>query len=47
MGTKAYINTMRVRPAVKVDAVKGYGGIVTICEPNQKAREETFAANRG
>ncbi len=42
LGTKAYIVMPASSPAVKVDAVKGYGGIVTICEPNQKAREETL-----
>src|SRR5205085_6678313 len=28
---------------VKVRAVKGYGGRIVFCEPNQRAREETCA----
>ena len=29
-------------PQVKVDAVKGYGGIITFCKPTLAAREETL-----
>lgn len=41
-GTKAYIVMPSSAPQVKVDAVKAYGGIVTFCEPNLMAREETL-----
>jgi threonine dehydratase len=30
-------------PKVKVDAVKGYGGMITFCEPTQQSRESTTA----
>lgn len=38
-GTKAYIVMPNTSPAVKVNAVKGYGAEITFCEPNQQARE--------
>lgn len=41
LGTKAYIVMPNNSPKVKVNAVQGYGGEITFCEPNQKAREET------
>lgn len=42
LGTKAYIVMPKTSPQVKVDAVKGYGAAVIMCEPNQQAREETL-----
>ena len=29
----------KTSPLVKINAVKGYGGIVTLCEPNVESRE--------
>lgn len=43
-GVPAYIVMPTTAPAVKRAAVEGYGGRVTLCEPNLAAREE--AANR-
>jgi threonine dehydratase len=42
-GIPAYIVMPRTAPAVKKAAVEGYGGIITMCEPNQAAREATAA----
>ena len=39
LGIKAYIVMPKSSPQVKVDAVRGYGANVIICEPNQAARE--------
>lgn len=39
LGIKAYIVMPKSSPQVKVDAVRGYGATVIICEPNQAARE--------
>lgn len=39
LGIKAYIVMPKSSPKVKVDAVKGYGASVIICEANQAARE--------
>jgi threonine dehydratase len=39
LGIKAYIVMPKSSPQVKVDAVKGYGAEVIICEANQLARE--------
>lgn len=39
---KAYIVMPETAPQVKVDAVKGYGGIITFCKPTLAAREETL-----
>ncbi len=39
LGIKAYIVMPKSSPQVKVDAVKGYGAEVIICEANQAARE--------
>jgi threonine dehydratase len=41
-GATAYIVMPETAPAVKVDAVRGYGGIVTFCKPTLAAREETL-----
>lgn len=43
LGVKAYIVMPSNAPQVKKDAVRGYGGIVTECEPTLKVREETAA----
>jgi threonine dehydratase len=42
LGIKAYIVMPKSSPQVKVDAVKGYGATVIICEANQAAREEAL-----
>ncbi len=42
--TKAYIVMPETAPAVKVAAVKSYGGEITFCKPNLAAREETLKA---
>ena len=39
LGIKAYIVMPKASPQVKIDAVKGYGAEVIICESNQAARE--------
>ena len=39
LGIKAYIVMPKSSPQVKIDAVRGYGAEVIICEPNQAARE--------
>jgi len=41
VGTKAYIVMPLTAPEVKKQAVIGYGGEITLCEPNLKSREET------
>lgn len=43
LGVKAYIVMPENAPAVKKDAVAGYGADITFCAPTQKAREETTA----
>jgi threonine dehydratase/serine racemase len=43
-GIPAYIVMPKTAPTVKKAAVAGYGGIITECEPNLAAREETAAA---
>jgi len=42
LGTKAFIVMPENSPAVKVNAVKGYGAEVIFCAPNQAAREEAL-----
>ncbi|MFQ3214645.1 MAG: threonine dehydratase [Marivirga sp.] len=44
LGMKAWIVMPSNSPAVKVAAVKGYGGEIIICEPNLLAREEGLKA---
>ena len=39
LGTKAYIVMPSTSPQVKVNAVKGYGAKVIMCDPNQQASE--------
>jgi threonine dehydratase len=41
LGVKAFIVMPENAPKVKVDAVKGYGGIITTCESTIDAREYT------
>lgn len=41
--TPAYIVMPETSPAVKVAGVEGYGGEITFCKPNLKARESTLA----
>src|SRR5690554_4591345 len=43
LGVKAFIVMPNNAPKVKRDAVLGYGGIITDCEPNIQAREEAVA----
>lgn len=42
IGVPSYIVMPKNAPKVKVDAVLAYGGIITYCEPNLPAREETL-----
>lgn len=42
-GIPAHIVMPSNSPKVKVRAVEGYGGRITFCEPNQRAREEACA----
>src|SRR6476646_3716280 len=42
VGAKAYIVMPNNSPRVKVDAVRGYGGEIIFCDPNQQAREATL-----
>jgi len=39
----AYIVMPKNAPQVKIDAVKGYGGKITFCEPNLQARESSLS----
>ncbi len=43
-GIPAYIVMPRTAPPNKIDAVKGYGGQITFCEPTLAAREEGLEA---
>ena len=47
IGAPAYIVMPSNAPQAKVDAVKGYGGIITFCEPTLEAREHTAAELQG
>ena len=42
LNVPSYIVMPNNAPRVKVDAVLGYGGDITFCEPNLQAREETL-----
>ena len=42
LGIKAYIVMPKSSPQVKVNAVRGYGANVILCESNQQAREEAL-----
>ena len=39
-GVPAHIVMPHTSPAVKCEAVKGYGGIITLCEPTEQVRGE-------
>jgi threonine dehydratase len=41
-GIKCYVAMPRTAPPVKIEAVKGYGGVITFCEPNLDSREKTL-----
>ena len=41
-GIKSYIVMPSNAPAIKVDAVRYYGGEIIFCEPNLKSREQTL-----
>lgn len=41
-GIKAHIVMPRNAPKIKVEAVEGYGGLITFCEPTLHAREEAL-----
>ena len=43
LGVKAYIVMPSSAPSVKIEAVKTYGGVVTISEPTLEAREKSAA----
>ncbi len=45
-GINSYIVMPENAPKVKIDAVKGYGGEVILCEPTLQAREDTTAKIR-
>ena len=42
VGIPAYIVMPKTAPQIKKEAVKGYGAVITYCEPTQKSREETL-----
>jgi threonine dehydratase len=42
IGIPAYIVMPKTAPQIKKEAVKGYGAVITYCEPTQKSREETL-----
>lgn len=42
-GVPAHIVMPRTSPKVKLDAVAGYGGRITLCEPTLRSRDETLA----
>jgi len=42
VGTQAYIAMPRTAPLIKQNAVKGYGGVITFCEPTLEDREKTL-----
>ncbi|MCP4818481.1 MAG: pyridoxal-phosphate dependent enzyme [Shimia sp.] len=42
-GIPCHVVMPRTAPQAKKDAVKGYGGIITECEPSTTSREATFA----
>jgi threonine dehydratase len=49
-GIPCHVVMPRTAPEAKKAAVRGYGGIITECEPSTSSREEVFAAcrpNRG
>lgn len=42
IGTQAYIAMPSTAPLIKQNAVKGYGGVITFCEPTLKDREKAL-----
>ena len=44
LGIKAYVVMPNNAPSVKIEAVKGYGAEVILCEPTLEAREHTSEA---
>jgi threonine dehydratase len=42
-GIPCHVVMPRTAPLAKKDAVRGYGGIITECEPSTSSREEVFA----
>jgi len=42
-GIAAHVVMPRNAPGIKVEAVRGYGGIITFCEPDQASREAKVA----
>ena len=42
-GIPCHVVMPRTAPQAKKDAVRGYGGIITECEPSTTSREKTFA----
>src|SRR6056297_2015579 len=42
-GIPCYVVMPRTAPQAKKDAVRGYGGIITECEPSTSSREAVFA----
>ena len=42
VGTQAYIAMPHTAPLIKQNAVKGYGGVITFCEPTLEDRENTL-----
>ena len=42
-GIPCHVVMPRTAPQAKKDAVRGYGGIITECEPSTSSREEIFA----
>ena len=42
-GIPCHVVMPRTAPTAKKDAVRGYGGIITECEPSTTSREEVFA----
>jgi threonine dehydratase len=43
-GIPCHVVMPRTAPQAKKDAVRGYGGIITECEPSTTSREEVFAS---
>lgn len=42
-GIPCHVVMPRTAPQAQKDAVRGYGGIITECEPSTRSREEVFA----
>ncbi|MEC3862157.1 pyridoxal-phosphate dependent enzyme [Mesobacterium sp. TK19101] len=42
-GIPCHVVMPRTAPQAKKDAVRGYGGVITECDPSTTSREETFA----